>query len=82
MKTVFSETRFVTVNVIKDWINGIKDFFGYEQKSYNEIVNETAAEMFAKIEAEGTIDWFRMEVDRTFSRTLQITIYGAYKRGE
>lgn len=79
-KYTFSETKFMTVNFFKDWIEGIKDFLGYEQRIYGDIVNETVREMLDGIEAEGEVEWFRMEVDRTFSKTLQITIYGAYKR--
>lgn len=76
MKEEFSTTRFVTVNIIKDWMNSLKDIFGYEQKTYNQIVNDTVKEML-KEETKGyNILWFRQTIDRTFDKTLQITIYG------
>ena len=78
-KKNFSVTKFVTVNIIKDWINGLRDVLGLQQKSYSEIVNTTAKEILKDIEAKGDIIWFRQVVDRTFSKTLQITIYGQYK---
>ncbi|KKN76004.1 hypothetical protein LCGC14_0373930 [marine sediment metagenome] len=78
MKT-FSETKFVTVHLGKDILNSLRDIFGFEQKSYNEIVNNTSKKMLKEIEKKGEIEWFRQIVDRTFSKTLQITIYGKYK---
>lgn len=72
----FSVTKFLTVNVVKDWLNGIKDLLGMEQKSYSELVNEGIKEILTEIEKEGEIIWFRQEVDRTFNNSIQVTIYG------
>lgn len=75
----FSITRFVTVNVVKDWLNKLRDKLGLEQKSYNQIVNNTSNQILTEIQSKGKILWFRQIVDRTFDQTLQITIYGQYK---
>lgn len=72
----FSRTEFVTVNVVSDWVNSIRDLLGMEQKTYAKIVNEKMEEIFADIELEGNIIWFRQEIDRTFGTAIQITIYG------
>jgi len=72
----FSITKFVTLNVAKDWINGIKDILGLEQKSYSDLVNDKCKEIFKEIEKDGKIVWFRQTIDRTFKNTIQITIYG------
>lgn len=72
----FSETRFVTINFARDWLNGIRDWLGHEQVSYNEAVNEISKKVFKEIESKGEIIWFRQIVDRTLGKTLQVTIYG------
>lgn len=76
MKRAFSITRFVTLNIVSDWMNSLKDVLGMEQRSYNEIVNNTAENILSELENIGDILWFRQTVDRTFESTLQVTIYG------
>lgn len=76
----FSKTKFVTVNLVKDWINGLKDILGLEQKSYEDIVDKTVLKMLEELNSKGKIKWFRQTVDRTFEKTIQITIYGQYEK--
>jgi hypothetical protein len=75
----FSVTKFVTVNVVKDWINNLKDVLGLEQTSYEEVVSNKTQEIFKELNSKGKIKWFRQTVDRTFEKTIQITIYGQYE---
>jgi len=72
----FSVTKFVTLNIAKDFLNEIKDFLGLEQKTYSELVNEVTNEMLKEIEKDGSVIWFRQIIDKTFNKSIQITIYG------
>lgn len=75
----FSKTKFVTKAFHKDFFQSIRDMFGMEQIAYSDLVNETSEEMLEEIGRKGDIAWFRQTVDRTFDKSLQITIYGQYK---
>lgn len=75
----FSYTKFVSINMVSDWMNGIRDMLGLEQRTYNKVVQKAVIEILRKARKQGDIIWFRQHVDRTFSTTLQITIYGQVK---
>ena len=79
MAKSFSRTEFVTVNMIKDWINSIRDLLGLEQKTYAEVVNAKTEEILKNIENKGELLWFRQEVEMGFGTSLRIIIYGQYK---
>jgi len=75
----FSKTKFVTVNLVKDWINSLKDVLGMEQTSYEEVVDNKVKEILNELNQKGKVKWFRQTIDRTFQKTIQITIYGQYE---
>ncbi len=76
MKT-FHVTKVYSRNVITDWVQGIRNFFGLELKSYTEVIQKGISECMEKTPENKK--WFKIDVEQISNGGFMILIYGETK---
>lgn len=75
-KQQFSETRVVSRNALIDIIQGLRNFFGFRLRAYEEIINENVQELVQKADEEYDVEWYRVQIDPLTRASAIITVYG------
>lgn len=72
----FVRTQVATQNFIIDFLQRIRNFVGWRQRAYEEMIEETSQEILANLEGEYEIDWYRVDVDMMGMGSMSVTVYG------
>lgn len=75
----FRKTEVVTRNAIIDWLEMFRNLLGWNLKSYEEMIQDTADRLMQDAKEEGEIDWWRYEVNPITQASAIIVIYGEYE---
>jgi len=76
MKEKFSITRVVTRDVITDFFQVIRNFFGLRLKGYEEIISTNISGLINEAEKKYNVSWWRLSVNPLTHSSIMITIYG------
>ena len=72
----FVRTQVVTQNALVDFLQRMRNYIGWRQRSYEDMIQEGSAELLEELEREYDIDWFRVDLDPMGAGSMSITVYG------
>ena len=72
----FHITRVVSRDVVRDFFNYWRNFFGFRLRNWEAKLNKNMAEMVTEMQTKYNVDWYRMIVNPLTDGSAMIIIYG------
>lgn len=72
----FRIIRVVTRDVVTDFFQGIRNFFGLRLRGYESVLDKSIKEMMEEMDLKYNPKWFRMIVNPLTNNSAIIILYG------
>jgi len=72
----FTITQVVSRDVLTDWFQGLRNFFGMRLRGYEKRINDTLKQMLEEMRLRYRPKWHRISINPLTSGSVMITIYG------
>lgn len=76
----FRIVRVVTRDVVTDFFQGIRNFFGFRLRGYEKVLDRSIGEMFEEMDLKYEVEWHRLIVNDLSKNSAMIILYGKGKR--
>jgi hypothetical protein len=78
----FRIVRVVTRDVVTDFFQGIRNFFGFRLRGYEKILDRSIKEMFEEMDLRYKVEWYRLIVNDLSANSAMVIIYGRGVKNE
>jgi len=73
----FVLTRVVTRDFVRDFFEGLRNFFGLRLRSYEKMIQKASTEMLEEMRLTyKNIKWYKMDIEHLSKNSAMIVIYG------